>query len=122
MELAMTTSAIGARAGRRPAVAFVVATVLLSALATGIVIPVLPLLVRQLVGGSTATAATWLGWFGALFAVMQFFGQPLLGGLSDRYGRRPVLLISMFGLAFDYGVMALAPTIGWLVLARAVSG
>ncbi|MFI4974483.1 MAG: MFS transporter [Caulobacterales bacterium] len=118
----MTMTAAGARAGRRPAVAFVVAAVLLSALATGIVIPVLPLLVKQLVGGSTAAAATWLGWFGALFAVMQFFGQPLLGGLSDRYGRRPVLLISMFGLAFDYVLMALAPTIGWLVLGRAVSG
>jgi DHA1 family tetracycline resistance protein-like MFS transporter len=118
----MTDSADETRAVRRPAVAFVIAAVLLNALATGIVIPVLPLLIKQLVGGSTAAAATWIGWFGALFAVMQLFGQPLIGGLSDRYGRRPVLLISMFGLAFDYAVMALSPTIAWLVLGRAVSG
>jgi DHA1 family tetracycline resistance protein-like MFS transporter len=102
--------------------AFLLAVVLLDALAVGIVFPVLPVLVKQLVGGSPAAAARWLGWFGALYAVMQFFGQPLIGGLSDRYGRRPVLLISMFGLAFDYVVMALAPTIGWLALGRAVSG
>jgi DHA1 family tetracycline resistance protein-like MFS transporter len=100
----------------------VVAAVLLSSLATGIVFPVLPLLVRQLVGGSTASAATWFGWFAALFAVMQFFGQPLIGGLSDRYGRRPVLLASMFGLALDCVVMAMAPTIGWLLAGRAISG
>jgi DHA1 family tetracycline resistance protein-like MFS transporter len=122
MKLDMTPTTVSAHNDHRPAVAFLIAAVLLSALATGIVIPVLPPLVKQLARGSTAEAATWIGRFGALFAVMQFFGQPLLGGLSDRYGRRPILLISMFGLAFDYAVMALAPTIGWLVVGRAVSG
>ena len=108
--------------GRQAALSFIFIAVVLDVLALGITAPVLPSLIRQLIGGDAAQAARWVGWFGTLWAVMQFFASPVIGALSDRFGRRPVLLASMFGQAADYAVMALAPTVAWLVVGRILSG
>jgi len=110
------------RAARRPAVAFVFVVVLLDMMTVGITAPVLPGLITGLLHGNAAKAAGYFGGFAAIWAVMQFFFAPIIGSLSDRFGRRPVLLASMFGLAADYVVMALAPTIGWLLIGRIISG
>ncbi|MDG3441452.1 TCR/Tet family MFS transporter [Nitrospirillum amazonense] len=107
---------------RRAALAFVFVTALLDVLALGIVIPVLPDLVKGFVGGDNAQAAHMVGLFGTLFAAMQFLFSPLIGALSDRFGRRPILLVSCFGLGVDYLLMAVAPSLGWLVVGRIVSG
>lgn len=109
---------------RRPqaAVIFIAITVVIDVLGFGIVIPVLPLLVQQFMGGDAVRGAAVYGLFGTVWAVMQFFASPVLGVISDRFGRRRVILISCFGLGLDYIVMALAPSIGWLLLGRVVSG
>lgn len=107
---------------RRAAVGFVFATAVMDVLAMGIIVPVLPQLVKAFSHGDTASAARTFGAFGMIFGVMQFFCAPILGALSDRFGRRPVILISIFGLGFDYFLMALSPTIGWLFLGRVISG
>lgn len=107
---------------RRAAVAFIFVTIVLDVLAIGIVAPVLPKLVEDFVGGDTAYASSVFGVFGTAWAVMQFVFSPILGALSDRFGRRPVLLASMFGLSLDYVLMALAPTLGWLFVGRLISG
>jgi DHA1 family tetracycline resistance protein-like MFS transporter len=110
------------RAPRRAAVAFVLVTVVLDMLAFGIVIPVLPRLILDFTGGSATSAAWWQGVFGTLFAAIQFFFAPVLGALSDRYGRRPVILLSNLGLALDYALIALAPNLWWLLAGRAIAG
>jgi DHA1 family tetracycline resistance protein-like MFS transporter len=107
---------------RRAAVVFIFITVVLDILALGIIIPVLPLLVEQFLGGDTARAATMFGLFGTVWALMQFVFAPILGALSDRWGRRPVILISCAGLGLDYILMALAPTLAWLFVGRIISG
>jgi len=109
-------------AGRRAAFAFIFLTVLLDVLALGVIIPVLPKLVENFVGGDTPTAAHLYGLFGTVWALMQFLFSPFLGVLSDRYGRRPVILLSCMGLGLDYFAMALAPSLGWLFVGRVVSG
>jgi len=106
----------------RAALTFIFVTVMLDMLAFGIIIPVLPHLIVQLIGGSIAKAAVWAGAFGALFMLMQFVFSPLQGTLSDRFGRRTVILISSFGLGADFIVMALAPVLWLLFVGRAVSG
>jgi DHA1 family tetracycline resistance protein-like MFS transporter len=103
-------------------VIFVFITVTLDMLALGVVIPVLPRLVLGFLGGDTARTATMYGLFGSVWALMQFLFSPLLGALSDRFGRRPVILVSVFGLGFDYVLMALAPSLGWLFVGRTISG
>ena len=107
---------------RRAAVIFIFITVVIDVLGFGIIIPVLPKLVQQFMGGDAAKGATMFGLFGTVWALMQFFFSPLLGAVSDRFGRRPVILISCFGLGLDYIVMALAPNIGWLLVGRILSG
>ncbi len=107
---------------RRAALAFIFVTVVLDMLALGVVIPVLPKLVMEFEHGDMATAAKTYGLFGTVWALMQFACSPLLGALSDRYGRRPVVLISNFGLGLDYVLMALAPSLGWLFVGRVISG
>ncbi len=107
---------------RKAAVVFIFITVTLDMLALGLIAPVLPKLVLTFLGGNTASAAKWFGIFGTVFAAMQFFFSPVLGVLSDRFGRRPVVLASNLGLGLDYLVMALAPNIGWLFLGRVISG
>jgi DHA1 family tetracycline resistance protein-like MFS transporter len=96
--------------------------VLLDMLALGTIVPVLPKLVVTFLNGNTAAAAEVYGAFGTAWALMQFLCSPLLGALSDRFGRRPVVLISNFGLGLDYVVMALAPSLWWLFVGRVVSG
>lgn len=91
-------------------------------LAFGLIVPVLPQLIVRLQGGDTASAATIFGIFGTAFAFMQFLAAPVLGALGDRFGRRPVVLLSNFGLGADYVVMALAPTIPILFVGRLISG
>jgi DHA1 family tetracycline resistance protein-like MFS transporter len=107
---------------RQAAFIFIFATVLLDMLAIGVVIPVLPKLVVDFMGGDTAVAAKVLGVFGTGWALMQFLFSPVQGALSDRFGRRAVILISNFGVACDYVLMALAPTIAWLFVGRVLSG
>src|SRR5690349_23618330 len=104
------------------AVTFIFVTVLLDMLALGVVIPILPKLIESFVGNDTASAARIFGLFGTVWALMQFLFSPVIGSLSDRFGRRPVVLLSNFGLAADYLLMALAPSLGWLFVGRVISG
>src|SRR6185436_10902609 len=107
---------------RRAALAFIFVTVVLDMLALGMIVPVFPKLVVEFEGGDTGSAAGIFGVFGAVWALMQLVSQPVLGSLSDRFGRRPVLLLSTFGLGLDYLMMAWAPTLGWLFVGRVISG
>jgi MFS transporter, DHA1 family, tetracycline resistance protein len=107
---------------RKAAVVFVLVTVTLDMLALGLIVPVLPKLILNFLGGEMSRAARWQGIFGVTFALMQFVFSPVLGVLSDRFGRRPVILASNFGLGLDYFIMALAPSIGWLFLGRVIAG
>lgn len=107
---------------RHAALGFIFVTVLLDMLAFGIIVPILPKLISQFLNGDMARSSEYMGLFVTTWALMQFFFSPILGMLSDRYGRRPVVLLSNFGLGLDYVVMALAPTIGWLFLGRVLSG
>ena len=107
---------------RRGAVAFIFVTILLDMFALGLILPILPKLVESFVDNDTANAARIFGLFGTAWAVMQFLFSPILGGLSDRFGRRPVVLLSNLGLALDYVLMALAPSLTWLFVGRVISG
>ncbi len=113
---------------KRPAIGFIFITLLLDVTGWGIIIPVMPNLVRELLGGSTSNlasvslAATYGGWLIASYAITQFFCAPIVGGLSDRFGRRPVLLGSLFGFGIDYLVIAFAPSIIWLFAGRIIAG
>lgn len=118
----MTDAVTSRPDGRRAALVFIFITVVLDVLAFGVVIPVLPRLIEQFRGGDTALAAETWGVFATAWALMQFLWAPLLGAASDRWGRRPILLLSCAGLGLDYIVMALAPTLGWLLVGRILSG
>src|SRR5215475_14337771 len=111
-----------AAAPRRAALVFIFFTVMLDILALGVIIPVLPKLIEGFLGGDTAQAARVLGLFGTAWALMQFVCSPVQGALSDRFGRRPVILLSNLGEGLDYFVMAWAPSLAWLLLGRLVSG
>jgi DHA1 family tetracycline resistance protein-like MFS transporter len=104
------------------AIIFIFVAVLVDVIGFGIVIPVIPELIMELTGEGISRAAIYGGWLGFSFAVMQFLCAPVLGNLSDRFGRRPVILFSLFALGVDYLITGFAPTIGWLFLARALSG
>src|SRR3989475_7238078 len=107
---------------RRAALAFIFVTIVLDMLALGMIAPVLPKLVERFMGGDTAHAAEIYGLFGTVWALMQFLFSPVLGAVSDRFGRRRVILLSNFGLGLDYILMALAPTLSWLFVGRVISG
>jgi MFS transporter, DHA1 family, tetracycline resistance protein len=109
-------------AGRRAAATFIFFTVTLDMLALGMIAPVFPRLIEGFLHGDASSAARMLGLFGTVFAAMQFFCSPIVGSLSDRYGRRPLVLLSNFGLGLDYVLMAWAPTLNWLFLGRIISG
>lgn len=106
----------------RAAFGFVFAAVTLDMLALGIIIPVLPRLILSFEGNDAASAAQIVGIFGAAWALMQFFFSPIMGALSDRFGRRPVLIVSITGMGLDYVLMALAPSLVWLFVGRVISG
>lgn len=106
---------------RNAAIAFILVTALLDVMSMGIIIPVLPQLIESLSGSSSA-AGLWNGVFVALWAGMQFICSPIIGSLSDRFGRRPVILVSVCGLALDYVLMAFAPNLWWLALGRILAG
>src|ERR1043165_3843420 len=109
-------------ASSRAAFAFIFITILLDMLALGIIVPVLPGLIVGFMGGDTAGGAEILGLFGTVWALMEFLCSPVIGALSDRFGRRPVILISCLGLGLDFILMALAPSLTWLFVGRVISG
>jgi DHA1 family tetracycline resistance protein-like MFS transporter len=106
---------------RKAALLFIFVTVLIDILAFGLIIPVLPHLVKQFVGGDYGDAAPWIGWYGLVFSAIQFISAPIQGTLSDRFGRRPVILLSCFGLGVDFIFMALANSLPWLFVGRVIS-
>jgi MFS transporter, DHA1 family, tetracycline resistance protein len=108
--------------GHRAAATFIFFTITLDMLAFGMIAPVLPRLIEGFLHGDTSSAAKMLGLFGTVFAAMQFFFSPIIGSLSDRFGRRPLVLLSNFGLGLDYLLMAWAPALNWLFLGRVISG
>ena len=105
---------------RKPALGFIFVTLVLLMLGVGIIIPVLPGLITQFEGGSVAEGSSSYGWLVGAFATMQFIASPILGSLSDRYGRRKVILLALTGSAIDYVVMGLAPNMVWLFVARMI--
>ena len=106
----------------RPALGFIFITLLIDIIGLGIIIPVLPALIQELTGGSLADASRYGGWMLFAYASMHFICSPIMGGMSDRFGRRPVLLASLFGFGLDYILMALAPTLAWLFAGRIIAG
>jgi MFS transporter, DHA1 family, tetracycline resistance protein len=112
----------GSRAPGSAAFIFVFITVALDMMAVGIIVPVLPKLIIEFQGGDVARAAWYVGLFAALWAAMQFIFSPIIGSVSDHFGRRPVILASNLGLGLDYILMAVAPTLGWLFIGRLISG
>ncbi|MFN6380293.1 MAG: TCR/Tet family MFS transporter [Flavobacteriales bacterium] len=104
------------------ALTFIFITLLIDVIGIGIIIPVLPKLIVEVGGGGMSDAALMGGLLISAFSVMQFIFSPFLGNLSDHYGRRPILLISLFGFGLDYILMAFAPTLGWLFVGRIIAG
>jgi MFS transporter, DHA1 family, tetracycline resistance protein len=113
---------LAAPKGRRAAASFIFLTITLDMLALGMIAPVLPHLIAGFMGNNASGTTRMYGIFVTVFAVMQFFFSPVLGALSDRFGRRPVVLLSNFGLGLDYFLMAWAPALGWLFVGRVISG
>lgn len=107
---------------KQAAVGFIFITLLLDVIGFGIIIPVLPKLIQQMIGGNLSQAAVYGGWLMFAYSIMQFLFAPVLGGLSDKYGRRPILLFSLFGLGIDYIFLAFAPTLAWLFVGRIIAG
>ena len=106
----------------RHALLFIFITMLIDMIGLGIVIPVMPKIIQSLIGGTLGDAAPYGGWLFDAYAIMQFLFAPLIGNLSDRFGRRPVLIIALVALGIDYAITGLAPTIGWLFIGRLLSG
>ncbi|MEO6078660.1 MAG: TCR/Tet family MFS transporter [Steroidobacteraceae bacterium] len=112
----------GPRAPGSAAFIFVFITVALDMMAVGIIVPVLPKLIIEFKHGDVAQAAGYVGLFATIWAAMQFIFSPIIGAASDRFGRRPVILLSNFGLGLDYILMAVSPSLGWLFVGRVISG
>lgn len=107
---------------RKAALGFIFVTLLIDVIGFGIIIPVMPKLIQELTGGTLAQASSYGGWLLFAYAFMQFICAPIVGNLSDQFGRRPILLASLFGFGIDYVFMAFAPTLAWLFLGRVVAG
>ncbi|MEY4529728.1 MAG: hypothetical protein RLZZ156_449 [Deinococcota bacterium] len=107
---------------RTPAIGFIFFTLFLDILGIGLIIPVLPKLIEEFTGNNTSNAAFYTGILTAVYALMQFIFAPILGSLSDQYGRRPVLLLSLFGLGVDYLLLAFAPNLIWFFIGRVIAG
>ena len=109
-------------AKKKAAIGFIFVTLLIDITGWGIILPVVPRLIKELIDGDITEAATYGGWLSFAYAFTQFVCSPVLGNLSDKYGRRPIILISMFGFAIDYIFLALAPSIIWLFFGRIIAG
>jgi DHA1 family tetracycline resistance protein-like MFS transporter len=107
---------------RKAAVSFIFITLLLDVIGLGLIIPVFPQLIEELIQGNISEASQWAGLLTFAYAIMQFICAPIIGNLSDKYGRRPVLLFSLLGFGIDYIFLSLAPTIWWLFLGRLIAG
>jgi MFS transporter, DHA1 family, tetracycline resistance protein len=107
---------------KRPALGFIFVTLLIDIIGLGIIIPVMPKLIVELTGGTLSDASSYAGWMLFAYSFMQFICAPIVGGLSDRYGRRPILLGSLLGFGIDYIFLALAPTLAWLFVGRIIAG
>lgn len=101
---------------------FILITVLIDVIGIGIIIPIMPALFQELTGGTISESSTYSAYLLFIYSLMQFIFSPIIGGLSDRYGRRPILLISLFGFGLNYLIMAVSPTLAWLFLGRTLSG
>ncbi len=110
------------KTAKKAAVGFIFITLLIDITGWGIILPVVPKLVGELIHGDITEAATYGGWLGFAYAFTQFICAPMVGNLSDRYGRRPILLTSLLGFGLDYLLLALAPSIGWLFVGRILAG
>lgn len=107
---------------KKPAILFIFITLLIDVIGFGIIIPVMPGLISELTGGDMSDASRYGGWMLFAFSLMQFLFSPFLGNLSDQYGRRPILLFSLFGFGLDYILLAFAPSIAWLFVGRLLAG
>jgi DHA1 family tetracycline resistance protein-like MFS transporter len=107
---------------KQHALTFIFITLLIDVIGLGIILPVLPTLIEELIHGTISDASKYGGWLIASYAVMQFIFAPVLGNLSDRFGRRPVLLVSLFGLSVNYLLMAFSPNISWMFIGRLIAG
>jgi len=120
--LSSSASPLPGKAPSRAAFTFILVMVGFDFLSFGIIAPIFPDLIRSFEGGDFSRASVMIGYFGLAWATMQFIFSPILGAWSDRFGRRPVILISCFGLGVDYILMALSPSLRWLFLGRVISG
>lgn len=111
-----------AKTNSKAALRFIFFTLLIDVTGLGLIIPVIPKLIEQLTGGNVSASSQWGGWLTFAYAIMQFIFAPVLGNLSDKYGRRPILLASLLGFGVDYLFVAFAPTIAWLFVGRLVAG
>ena len=107
---------------RKAALGFIFITLLIDITGWGLVIPVFPKLIEELTGADISTIGRYGGWLTVAYAIVQFFFAPVIGNLSDRYGRRPVLLLSLLGFGIDYLFLSFAPTLGWLFVGRVIAG
>jgi len=107
---------------RKAAVSFIFITLLLDVIGLGLIIPVFPQLIEELIQGNISEASQWAGLLTFAYAIMQFICAPIVGNLSDKYGRRPVLLLSLLGFGIDYIFLSMAPTIWWLFVGRLIAG
>ncbi len=107
---------------RQASLTVIFVTIVIDVIGIGLVFPIVPKLVEEILGGQTASAAMVYGWLIATYSLMQFVFSPIMGALSDRFGRRPIILISLFGLALDYLILTFADSILWLIAARLVGG
>lgn len=107
---------------KKPAIGFIFITLVIDITGLGLIIPVMPKLIEELSGVGISQASEYGGWLTFTYAIMQFLFSPVLGGLSDQYGRRPILLIALFGFALDYLFLSFAPTLAWLFIGRAIAG
>ncbi len=107
---------------KQAAMGFIFVTMLLDVIGWGIIIPVIPTLIEQLIDGDISEAAKIGGWLTFAYAIVQFICAPLIGNLSDKYGRRPIILVSLFAFSLDYILLAFAPTITWLFIGRIIAG
>lgn len=107
---------------KQAAVGFIFITMLIDIIGWGIIIPVIPSLIKELINGDISEASKYGGWLTFAYAITQFIFAPIIGNLSDKYGRRPILLMSLFGFSLDYLLLAFAPTIAWLFIGRILAG